>query len=216
MMTHPFSNVWELEHDVRYSTTVSSTPLRSFRYYPTLSYSLTQNIDLLGGATFVYNFQEQADNTFEIREMLGFRVHITPNRRVLTRLLVRGENRNLLNTETKDWSSSNRFRVRGEALFPFNSSTMFNKDKLLYGLLDAEWFIGLDQDLNERFANRFRMRAGVGYRFNYNFRVELLYSYQESRNQQDDANPTQDNIYRFRVRHFINKSKPSKTLGVGN
>ncbi len=216
MLTHPFANSWELEHDVRYSTTLTSPHWRAFRYYPTLSWAFSENIDFLGGLTFAYNFQEDAANTIELREMLGFRVHITPNRRILTRLLVRGENRNLQDTETKDWTSSNRLRMRGEALIPLNNPTMFNKDKLLYGIVDAEWFFAFDRDLNERFANRFRLRTGLGYRFNYNFRVEFIYSYQESRNQQDDANPVHDNIYRFRFRHFINKSNPSKNLGMGD
>ncbi len=216
MLTHPFANTWELEHDIRYATTLSSPQWRAFRYYPSLSWSFSENLDFLGGLAFIYAIQPDSDNTFEIREMLGFRVHITPNKRILTRLLVRGENRNLHDTETKDWSSSNRLRLRGEAIIPFNNPTMFNKDKLVYGIVDAEWFFTFDKDLNERFANRFRLRTGVGYRFNYNVRVEFIYSYQESRNQQDDANPTHDNIYRFRFRHFINKSKPSKTLGVGN
>jgi len=216
MMTHPFANTWELEHDVRYATVLAAPRWRSLRYYPSLSWSYSQHLDILGAAGINYTVQSKDDNTLEIREMLGFRIHITPNKRVLTRILVRGENRNLQNTETKDWSSSNRLRLRGEALIPINNPTMFNKDKLMYGIIDTEWFFALDQDLNERFANRFRLRTGVGYRFNYNLRVEFIYSYQESRNQLDDSNPIQDNIFRFRFRHFINKSNPSKTLGVGN
>lgn len=93
---------------------------------------------------------------------------------------------------------------------------MFNKDKLWYGIADAEWFIVMDEDVDERFANRFRFRSGIGYRINYNIRLEVLYTYQESRNQYENATYTQDNIYRFRLRHFINKSNPSKALGVGN
>jgi hypothetical protein len=131
-------------------------------------------------------------------------------------VLVRFEQRNIKSKETDEWTSAYRSRFRFESQIPFNNPTMFNKDKLWYGIVDAEWFIVIDEDVKERFANRFRFRSGIGYRINYNFRLEFVYTYQESRNQYDDNTYSRDNLYRVRFRHFINKSKPSKVLGVGN
>ena len=216
MLAHPFANVWELEHAVTYSTLVGTPKWRSLDYAPTLTWSLTQHIDVMGAFTLSSVVQTEDVNTLEIRPMLGSRIHFTPNMRMLTRLLVRFENRNFQNLETKDWTSSNRMRFRVESLIQLNNPTMYNKDKLMYGIADAEWFITMDQDLQERFANRFRMRVGIGYRLTYTWRFEFLYSYQESKDQIETPTYTRDNLFRFRIRHFINKSKPSKTLGVGN
>ncbi len=55
---------------------------------------------------------------------------------------------------------------------------MFAGDKLWYSLLDAEAFIVMDQDVEERFANRFRIRTGIGYRINYGLRLEFMYTLQ--------------------------------------
>ncbi len=216
MLAHPFANVWELEHAVTYSTIVDTPKWRSLDYAPTLTWSFTPNIDAMGALTISYVAQTENVNSFEIRPMLGTRIHFTPNMRILTRLLIRFENRNFQNLETKDWSSSNRMRFRVESLIPLNNSTMYNKDNLFYGIADAEWFVTMDQDLQERFSNRFRIRIGIGYRLNYTWRFEFLYTYQESKDQIESSTYSRDNLFRFRIRHFINKSHPSKTLGVGN
>jgi hypothetical protein len=215
MLNYPFANSYNVEVAATYSSMLNSPRWRSFDIQITPERALTQNIDLQAALTSSYTFQNESISTVEIREMIGTRIHFTPNRRTLLRLLVRFENRNFLNQETDLWTSSNRMRVRAESLFPINKPTMFAGDKLWYTLVDAEIFYVMDQDLRERFANRFRLRTGIGYRLNYTWRFEFVYTLQMSKNT-IDAVPTQDNIFRFRVKHFINKGKPSTASGNGN
>ncbi len=216
MMTHPFANVWEIEHLGSYGTNLTKSKWRSIEYNPTLSWSYTQHFDLIGSMRLQETLQTENVNTLELTPIVGARVHLTPNSKILTRVMARYEFRNIKNLDTKEWSSSGRTRVRIGALIPLNNPTMFNKDKLWYGIMDGEWFFVVDEEVKERYANRFRFRAGLGYRLTYNSRFEFIYTYQESRNKFDNNEATIDNIFRIRFRHFINKSKPSKTLGIGN
>jgi hypothetical protein len=93
---------------------------------------------------------------------------------------------------------------------------MYSGDKLWYAIVDGESFIVLDQDVNERFANRFRLRAGIGYRISYSFRVEFVYTLQQSKNTIEGDFSTTDNIFRFRLKQYLRKTKPSDVSGTGN
>jgi hypothetical protein len=134
----------------------------------------------------------------------------------LTRLLVRFEQRNQLDQESDIWGNSHRSRIRAETIIPINKKSMSVGDKLLYSILDAEGFVVVDQDVNERFANRYRLRAGIGYRINYNFRLEFVDTLQASNNTIEGDIDTTDHIFRLRLKHYINKDKPSTAHRTGN
>lgn len=216
MLNYPFANSWNVELAGTYSTAFTSPRWRAFDVQVTPEYALSQNVDLMGALLVSNTFQNQSLETLEIRPMVGARFHFTPNRRILTRLLVRFEQRNFQNQETGEWSESNRSRLRAEFLIPFNKPTMFSGDHLWYGLLDGEAFWVMNQDVEERFANRLRIRTGIGYRISYSFRVEFVYTLQKSRNTLEDSFSTTDHIFRVRVKHFLRKVKPTTASGVGN
>jgi hypothetical protein len=217
MLNYPFANSWNIELAGTYSTVLQEPKWRALDLQVTPEYAFSQHIDLMGAFLVAKTFQSQTLNTFEVREMLGTRIHFTPNRRVLTRLLVRFEQRNLQNQETSEWNQSMRGRIRAETIIPINKPTMFSGDQLWYSIIDAEAFVVMDQDVNERFANRLRFRTGIGYRISYGARLEFVYTLQRSRNTLEADFESTDNIFRFRIKQYLNKSKPSKTVsGVGN
>ena len=218
MANYPFANVYNFEGAFTYGTLLNEKPKwRNYDLQGTLERVMSQHVDVMAAFLWANTIQNDSLNTREVRTMIGARFHFTPNSRILTRLLVRLENRNFLNTETDTWSNSNRSRFRLESMVPFNKPTMFAGDKLWYGIFDAEWFFVLDQNLHERYANRFRFRAALGYRLSYEWRFELMYTLQESQNEIGQGFGTIDNIARLRVKYFLNKSKPSKAVvGVGN
>ncbi len=217
MLNCPFANNWNIELAGTYSTVVHEPKWRALDLQVTPEYSFSQHIDLMGALLVANVFQSQSLSTFEVREMLGTRIHFTPNRKILTRLLVRFEQRNLQDEETSEWDHSKRTRIRAETIIPWNKPTMYDGDKLWYSIVDAEAFIVLDQDVKERFANRVRIRTGIGYRINYGTRLEFVYTLQRSKDIIDGGFNTTDNIFRFRLKQYLNKTKPSKTLsGVGN
>ena len=71
-----------------------------------------------------------------------------------------------------------------------------------YLLADWEWFIPLD-DPEERFANRQRVRAGIGYRRSLNRRFEALYIWTRSRDATDQGFRTTDHILNVRVKRVF-------------
>jgi len=217
MLNYPFANSWNIELAGTYSTVVQDPRWRAFDAQITPEYAITPNIDLMAAFLYGNTFQNEFRSTIEVREMLGTRIHFTPNRRILSRLLVRLEQRNLQDRETHEWDNSIRTRIRAETIIPLNKPTMFAGDKLWYSIIDAEAFIVMDQDVNERYANRFRIRTGIGYRINYGIRLEFMYTLQRSKSTLDGSFDSSDNIFRFRLKQFLNKAKPSKTFtGVGN
>lgn len=216
MLNYPFANSWNIEFASTYSTVLENPKWRSLDFQITPEYSITRNIDVMGALYAGETFQNQSLNTFELREMLGTRIHFTPDKRILTRLLIRFEQRNLKNQETDEWSHRTRSRFRAESVIPINKPTMFSGDKLLYAVIDLESFVVMDSDVQERFANRMRLRTGIGYRVSYGLRLELMYTLQKSKNTIDGDFDTSDNIFRFRIKQYLNKSAPPKEGGTGS
>jgi hypothetical protein len=214
MLNVPFANSFNVENAFTYSTLLGQPKWRALDYNGTLEYSLGPHVDLVGSALISYTAQNDSYNTFELRPMLGTKIYFTPNSRIQTRLLLRIEQRNFQNLDTKEWERVMRPRARGEVVIPVNKKTYF-EDDLWYALADAEWLF-VNTDVEERFANRFRLRVGAGYRLNYSFRFELLYMIQQSRNGIDESFSSSDNIIRIRLKHFLSRKKPSKATGVGN
>jgi hypothetical protein len=214
MLNFPFANSFNLENAVTYSTLLGTPKWRAYDYSGTLEWSVSNRLDLIAQAVLSYTNQTDSYNTFELRPALGTRVYFTPNRRIQTRLLLRVEQRNFKNLDTKEWEQQFRPRVRGEIIVPINKSSYY-EDKLWYAITDVELLYKTD-DVEERFANRFRWRIGVGYRLSYNLRFEFLYMLQQSRNTIEDDFESSDNIFRFRIKQYLRKSKPSTASGIGN
>ena len=58
-------------------------------------------------------------------------------------------------------------------------------------------------DPQERFANRQRIRTGIGYRRNLHWRLEALYIWTRSRDTTDQDFATSDNIVNLRVKRVF-------------
>lgn len=214
MLNYPFANSFNLENALAYSTLIGTPKWRALDYSATLEWSLNQHVDIIGQAVVSYTQQTESYNTLELRPVLGTRLYFTPNKRIQTRLLLRLEQRNFKNLETNEWDQVYRPRARAEMIIPISKESYY-VDKLWYAITDFEWLVKTD-DVAERFANRFRWRIGGGYRFTYNLRVEFLYMLQQSKDAIDGNFETSDNIFRFRVKQYLRKSKPSAAQGTGN
>lgn len=214
MLEYPFANSFNLEQAFTYSTLLNTPRWRAYDYAASLEWSVTQNVDMIGQAVVSYTNQTESYNTLELRPVVGTRLYFTPNKRIQTRLLIRLEQRNFQDLETKEWSQVARPRIRGEVIIPINRKSYF-EDKLWYAMTDIEWHYNIE-DVEERFANRFRWRIGGGYKLSYSMRFEFLYMLQLSKNQLGEEFSTSDNVLRFRIKHYLRKSKPSSTGGVGN
>ncbi|MCU0398716.1 MAG: DUF2490 domain-containing protein [Cyclobacteriaceae bacterium] len=208
-VSYPFGNRYLLENTTTYSTLLNpDEKWWSLNISPTFEYTLFTWLDLTSEVPIGYTIQKEGITTFEITPILGGRLHITQNRRVNIRFLARYQQRYFYQREADDWDISNRTRFKVEFYLCMNGPNLF-ADKLWYGIMDYEEFIVLDQQLDERYANRRRARTGLGYRLNYKHRFELIYTLQSSRDELDDSFIRADNILQLRYKMFLNPTKPA-------
>jgi Protein of unknown function (DUF2490) len=189
---------------------------RNLDVTPNVEYSPNGWLDVVGEAVTGYTKQTDDVNSFEVSPRVGVRLHFLsrglptavrgrerpPSRRIVVRDLVRVELRNLFYTGAGSGSDSTvRFRNRLEFLVPLNKEKM-SEDGARYLLADWEWYIPLD-DVEERFANKQRIRAGLGYRPSFAWRFEALYMWTRSRNTIEEGFTTSDNIINIRVKRVF-------------
>jgi uncharacterized protein DUF2490 len=187
---------------------------RNLDVTPNVEYALRPWFDLVADTTVGRTLQTDAVHSTEVTPRFGARFHLfsraqkfrvieqAPRRRRVVRDRVRVESRNFFYSGGDTSSDSTvRFRNRLEFLLPFNRERVTD-DGARYLLADWEWFVPLD-DPEERFANRQRIRTGIGYRRNFNWRYELLYIWTRSRNSIDNEFSTNENIIDVRVKRIF-------------
>jgi len=187
---------------------------RNLDVTPNVEYSLRKWLDLVADTTIGRTKQTDDVDSTEVTARLGLRFHIfsraarfhpieqAPRRRLVMRDLVRVESRNFFYSGGDVASDSTvRFRNRLEFLLPLNKERI-SDDGARYWLADWEWFVPID-DPEERFANRQRVRTGIGYRRSFNWRYELLYIWTRSRDTIDEGFSTTENIINIRVKRLF-------------
>jgi hypothetical protein len=183
---------------------------------PSVSYSPNGLVELLGELGTGYTKQTDNVKSVEVTPRVGVTWHffsrdipvlvhtkeLPPHRRVVIRDTMRVEARNFFYSGgDEDSSHTARFRNRLEFLVPLNKPKL-SDDGTRYVLADWEWFFPLG-DPSERFANKQRIRAGLGYRRSRAWRFEALYIWNRSRNTIDDGFKTHDNIVDVRIKRFF-------------
>ncbi len=210
-LSYPFSNRYLLENTTAYQTLLNKDgKWRSFSISPTFEYNLFRKLDLLSEVNIGYTKQYDGNSTFEIDPMVGTRFFFTPGKRIDTRFVWRYQVRAFRKIEAKDWDVSNRTRLRGEIFISINGPNLFT-DKLWYAFLDYEEFIVIDQQVDERYANRRRGRLGLGYRLDYKNRFELSYTLQSTRDEINGEYYGIDNVIQLKYKMYLNPAKPVET-----
>jgi len=205
-MDYP-SYSWLFEVSASYQTLLTQeNKWRSLSVTPTIENVLLDRLDLTADLPLSYTMQKEDTNSFELSPMLGARIHITQGRRVNARLFLRYQQRHFHEIEDDDWDISNRIRLKGEFWISITGPNLY-KDKLWYALLDYEEFIVLDDQLDERYANRRRGRIGLGYRVDYKNRFELIYTRQSSRNEIEGEFISNDNVIQLVYKMYLNPAK---------
>jgi len=207
--TYPFANRYVVENTASYQSLLSKEgKWRSLAISPTFEYVLFTRLELTSEISIGYTQQKEGVSTWELAPMVGTRFHITQGKRVDTRFLWRYQTRAFHEVEANDWEVSNRTRLRGEIYVSINGPNLFS-NKLWYAFADYEEFFVLDQQLNERFANRRRGRIGLGYRLSYRHRFDLSYTLQSSRNEIEGEFLSTDNVIQFKYKLFFNPPRVS-------
>lgn len=207
IIDYSFSNRWLAELEIDYNKLLSSGPVwQEFATQPSIEFYPSNSIDLFAGVYLTSTKQNNTEDTNEIRPLIGFRWNIIkPEKRVFLRTQVKYEHR-FFKSLTKDKSDNvSRVRVRLDLFIPLTQKS-YNNDKDLYGIIWSEAFINFDSDINEKYQSSFRQYVGLGYRFSYNWRLELDYVFQASRDAITDENPdTKSNVIFIILKHYISK-----------
>ena len=182
---------------------------------PLLEYYPNHWIDLTAEMTSGYTDQSDDINTVEITPRLGIRLHFIKNvwqyldtseRVPLNRLslatLLRLEARNL-------WYNDNssehvlRLRFRFETKIAINRARL-DYDRTIYCFTDVEYYIPIEKEVSERYASKFRLRIGPGYRLTFANRFELLFIYDFARNTLDEGVSKDAMAVNFRFKFYFN------------
>ena len=204
----------DLEPKVLLSAPEGDPDWRNLDVTPNVEYSPKRWLDAVVDTTIGRTKQSDDVDTVELTPRVGARFHLfsraltnhprerAPNRRIVVRDLVRFEARNFYYSGGDvDYSFSARFRNRLEFLLPLNRERLTD-DGARYLVSDWEWFVPLS-DQGERFANKQRIRAGLGYRRSVAWRFEAIYIWTRSRNTLEDDFTTSDNIIDIRVKRVF-------------
>jgi Protein of unknown function (DUF2490) len=188
---------------------------RNLDVTPNVEYAAKSWLDLVAEATAGFTKQTDDVNSIELTPRVGVRFHFLsrgvptaqlferpPRRRIVVRDLVRVESRTFFYTGAGEGTESTvRFRNRLEFLVPLNKELM-TEDGARYFLADWEWYIPVDEP-EERFANKQRIRTGLGYRRSFSWRFEVLYIWTRSRDTIDDGFSTDDNSIDIRLKRLF-------------
>ena len=165
-------------------------------------------VDLTGELVAGYTQQNDDVGSWEVTPRIGVDIHLLsrllgkrehlPTHRLALSNYFRVEWRNFFYTDEEPNSSTWRFRNRLGCTFAINRQR-HTDDGAVYAITDFEWFLPLS-DPAERFSNRQRFRAGVGYRHSFNWRLEALYMWTRSRDTIEDRFKRTESMIDIRVK----------------
>ncbi len=169
---------------------------------PSLQKGVKDWLDLFGGLGFFYTVQEGLSNTLEIRPWIGARVYLYWDTFSKIRFsdFLRIEDRFIINTQSSGTSNSIRFRNKTDARIPITAH--YFEDEVLYAMLSFEFFIDAG-DVEELFADKIRLGGGLGYKFNYNWRIEAYFYGFRSQDTATSGFTTTDQVWRLVLKHYV-------------
>lgn len=162
-------------------------------YYPVRLLDLT--IEIINGKT-----RQASDlSTYEATQRLGARWYIlqrghnllslkkgiegAPQRLELSNY-IRFEHRNFDYYDAMEPEQEWRFRNRTQFVVALNKESLV-ENRTLRLLADIEFFIPFGKDIKERYASKYRVRIGPGYRHTARWRFDIFYMFDKSK---DDIN----------------------------
>ena len=165
---------------------------------------LSKGFDVNMALSFLETSQNLSLSTLEFRVAPGVRYKL-PWERVKLGAWARVELRSVYKQQSEVWTYTTRPRLRFFTDIPINAKSM-KEDRFFYVSSFVEFFYQNDEDLQERFSNRFWFRFSLGYKLNKKIRFDVSYTRQDSRNtiNQQFEDYSKQNIFVLAFRHNIN------------
>lgn len=201
-----------LELDFEPKVLVSGEPeWRNLDVTPMVEYYPNSWIDLTGELTVGTTMQTDDLRTNELTFRPGLRLYLIKNMRerfdrehklpgrISAATLFRVEERNFWYSDDTESKHELRFRARLEFKTPINHARLTD-DRTFYLLADVEGFVPVGDEVDERFATKVRVRAGLGYRIDEHHRLDLLYFHDWLRDTLEDTPTDSAQILDLRYR----------------
>jgi hypothetical protein len=181
----------DVEPKVQVTEVTEQSRFANVDIWPSAEFAMAGWLDLHGEFLTGLTNEQDGSNTTEITERMGVRLHIfsrliqrresrrgaereaQPKRRGTISTLLRFEHRDLLHSDAPT-SGSWRFRGRVELAYPLNRAKL-TSDGTIYLTSDTELFVPISDDPQQGQISQWRLRNGLGYRINFDTRLEVLY-----------------------------------------
>ncbi len=199
---------WRFARDLRfwadnyYRTLVSGAPTQHMvGTRPELAYAALGWLQVMGGANIRYTDDSGGLNSWELRPYLGVQFIGDRFRRVTFLNYTRLEYRKFLYTGSDSSAAAWRLRTRFEVDGLVSGKTYSDPGSWrLHG--DVEFFVDLSDPVGERFADRARIRLGVGHVRTLKWHFDAFYILQFSRDSKTSGVTGIDNFIRLRVKFY--------------
>jgi len=150
-----------------------SSPDKSVKtmYYspPGVIYKPKPWLEIWGGLFGLYNWNQNANNSWELRPLTGVKVYLPNKKKLNIYNFTRAEYRFI--NQNNNMTTQPRFRSRFGIEAPLAKAERKWTPKTFYTLADAEPIWRLD----DKHMSIFRLRGGVGYIFSKKWRAEMIY-----------------------------------------
>ena len=221
ILSRPKSEKLYFEYDIEGARQVSGGEPWRYLYGTGLAeYYPSDFLDLTAELSTGYTQMSRDEDSFEATVRLGVRLHlitqifnsslikeIRPERmsgkKVGISFLSRIERRNFWYTGDRPSSDDLRWRNRLEFKLALNEPNL-STDGVWYTMADGEYFIPVGDDkASERFATKFRLRLGLGYRHSYKWRFEVVAMRDEAKESLEDEIEVDAYILDLRLKWFL-------------
>ena len=182
--------------DISYRTAISGSEFKRFVLKPSIIYSWTYELDLIGGIGLFITSEEEDYKTVELRPYQGAQLNWPKIWRMNFKHRGLIEERLSWNNEG-DFDPNLRLRYRLKTKFPINKESVGYKT--LYLPVSYELFGNVGDEEVERFQNRTRAMVGLGYVFNEKWIAEFEVTFQNSSSTETDDLTLSDRIFRFKL-----------------
>jgi hypothetical protein len=192
----------KLTGDLGYRNRFSASEWNQFIARGSVLYRYKSWLSLFGGFGFFFTDIKEITNTLEIRPWIGSMFILNADLFSQTRFtnLTRIEERFVINTQESGTSNDIRLRNRTDVRIPINNYLFV--DNTVYLRFEIEVFTNT-KNITEQLADKLRLAVGIGYRFTYEWRIEIDFYVQRLKNTTDAGFSVTDNIWRFGLRHYL-------------
>jgi hypothetical protein len=221
ILSRPKSEKLYLEYDIEGARQVSGGEPWKYLYGTGLvEYYPSGYFDLTGEVSTGFTRQSREEDSFEATVRLGVRFHllsqifnsslvkeIRPERMSGKKLgisfLSRIERRKFWYSGDRPSFDDLRWRNRLEFKFALNEPSLAN-DGVWYLMADGEYFTPIGDDkAPERFATKYRLRLGLGYRLSYKWRFEVVVMRDEAKETLEDEIEVDAYMLDLRLKWFL-------------